>query len=265
MSQADPPSRRLANAIRLSLAFRAAERSDVEAFLAEHHELRELLEPMLAFDAEAGAANDTTVPITPETANLGEPTAGQSLGGYRLVRELGRGGMGTVFLAWQRSLDRPVAVKVLSSPTQRVSERALWRFRREARILAGLDHPGIVKVLDTGVHQGVPFLVMELVAGASLATVLGAVRRAGLAQADGDVLRAAVLGSAEDEGSVAMPWRLPTDYGKAVATIVAGIAEALHAAHAAGVVHRDVKPGNVLLRRDGQALLADFGRSTASA
>ena len=259
MSTADPRSNRLATAIRLSLEFRAQRRTDVEQFLTEHAELRELLEPMLTFDDEADAARSSgDEPVTPTTAATAiEP--GRTLGGYRLERELGRGGMGVVFAAWQRSLDRTVAVKVLSAPTLLVSERSLWRFQREGKLLAALDHPAIVKIIETGVHSGIPFLAMELVHGASLAAVLAAVRRAGLRNANGDTLRAAVLGAADHTAITPTPWRLPTDYEAAVAAIVAAIAEALHTAHQAGVVHRDVKPSNILLRQDGQALLADFG------
>jgi serine/threonine protein kinase/formylglycine-generating enzyme required for sulfatase activity len=259
MSNADPRSSRLATAIRLSLEFRAQRRTDVAEFLAEHAELCELLEPMLQFDEEADAARDgVDQPVTPTTAATAI-APGRQLGGYRLERELGRGGMGVVFAAWQRSLDRTVALKVLSAPTLLVSERALWRFQREGKLLATLDHPAIVKIIETGVHGGIPFLAMELVHGASLAAVLAAVRRAGSRNANGDTLRAALLGAVEPTTVTPTPWRLPTDYGTAVATIVATIAEALHTAHQAGVVHRDVKPSNILLRQDGQALLADFG------
>ena len=137
--------------------------------LAQHDELRDLLEAMLPYDDEADASRgDVGDPVTPGTAaTVIEP--GRQLGGYRLERELGRGGMGVVFAAWQRSLDRTVAVKVLSAPTLLVSERALWRFQREGKLLATLDHPAVVKVIETGVHSGMPFLAMELVHGASLA------------------------------------------------------------------------------------------------
>ncbi|NEN77518.1 protein kinase domain-containing protein [Nocardioides zeae] len=144
-------------------------------------------------------------------------------GRYELVRVLGRGGMAVVLEARDLLLERSVAVKVLSDVDD--DERAHERFVAEARLLARLHHPRLVTVLDAGTVDGRPHIVMELVPGSDLAAVLR-------------------------EGP------LPPDR---VARLGAEVAEALAHAHAAGIVHRDVKPGNVLVEDSGHVRLADFG------
>jgi serine/threonine-protein kinase len=147
--------------------------------------------------------------------------------GYRLVRPLGKGGMAEVQLAVQLSLDREVALKCLA-PALVGDAAARDRFLREARIAASLRHPHIVPIHDVGTHDGCPYLAMEFVPGGTAAA---------FAQAPLDATRALQL--------------------------VRGIAAALDYAHARGVVHRDVKPENILLRDDGSCLLADFGIARA--
>src|SRR6185369_4262696 len=114
-------------------------------------ELRDLLEPMIdgAADGDPAAEADAT------------------LGGYRLLRELGRGGMGVVYEAWEPALDRKLAMKVIS-PGLVADASAVARFRREAAAAGRLRHPGIVEVLQFGVDAGQHFFVMELVDGPSL-------------------------------------------------------------------------------------------------
>lgn len=147
------------------------------------------------------------------------------LGGrYRLQSIVGRGGMAVVWRGVDVRLGRPVAVKLLDG-TGLADLTTVQRFTRKARTVARLTHPNIVAMYDFGTDGGVPYLVMELVEGASLATIL----------ADG-----------------------PLDVGEAVA--VAGqICDALAAAHAAGVVHRDVKPANVLITEARAVKVCDFG------
>ncbi|MQY10407.1 Serine/threonine-protein kinase PknD [Streptomyces sp. RB5] len=150
-------------------------------------------------------------------------------GRYRIVAQLGRGGMGTVWRAVDEVLGREVAVKELRSYSDADGTElaALGvRMQREARAAARVRHTGVVAVHDVVEHEGRPVIVMELVDGPSLADVL---RREG-----------------------------PLD-PVAAARIGAGVMDALAAAHAAGVLHRDVKPGNVLLERGGRVVLTDFG------
>ncbi|MFN8823947.1 MAG: bifunctional serine/threonine-protein kinase/formylglycine-generating enzyme family protein [Planctomycetota bacterium] len=224
---ADPePGDRLERALELFLARTPTTAADAERLLAEHDDLRELLEPMLAGPAATKLAADGDRPAerTGRDALAAEVDDGTVvLGDYRLVRELGRGGMGIVYEAWQRSLDRRVAVTVLA-PALGASPSAGARVRREAAAAGRLRHPHIVEVLGFGSDQGQHFFAMQFVDGAPLHDRMAEFR----------------------------------EPARAVA-LTAQLADALAHAHAHGLVHRDVKPGNVLLRKDGHALLTDFG------
>jgi serine/threonine protein kinase/tetratricopeptide (TPR) repeat protein len=149
--------------------------------------------------------------------------AGQLLGRYRLSRRVGSGGMAEVWEAVDESLHRTVALKVILEAVSREPTFA-ERFVREARTIAGLEHPHILPVYDFGRKEDVVYLVMPLVSGGSLKDRLGAVVPAPLA----------------------ISW-------------ISGIASALDHAHARGILHRDVKPANVLLGQNDRAMLSDFG------
>jgi beta-lactam-binding protein with PASTA domain/tRNA A-37 threonylcarbamoyl transferase component Bud32 len=150
---------------------------------------------------------------------------------YRLIELLGQGGMATIYRARDSQLERDVAVKVLRAEYGRDPDFSS-RFRQEAQAAAALNHPNVVAVYDYGQDDAGPYIVMELVDGEDLASVI---RRTG-----------------------ALPPRQ-------AARIAADIARALAAAHARGFVHRDVKPGNVLVARDGRVKVADFGIARAVA
>lgn len=157
-------------------------------------------------------------------------TTSRTYGGRYAVRsELGRGGMAAVYLAHDLELDRPVALKVLPGST--ADEEFLHRFRREAQTAARLAHPNIVHVFDTGEDDGELFIVMEYVEGESLAELLAREERI-------EPTRALELA---DQACAALAY-----------------------AHSQGVVHRDVKPANILLRTDGVLKVADFGIASAA-
>src|SRR3954452_19121457 len=150
---------------------------------------------------------------------------------YRIEREIAHGGMAEVYLARDESLDRLVALKALF-PEYAREPSFVERFRREAQAAANLNHPNIVAIYDWGQEDGTYFIVMEYVEGRSLR----------------DLIRS----------------EAPLDPNQA-AEITAEIASALGFAHRNGVVHRDVKPGNVLLTRSGTVKVTDFGIARAGA
>jgi beta-lactam-binding protein with PASTA domain/tRNA A-37 threonylcarbamoyl transferase component Bud32 len=150
-------------------------------------------------------------------------------GRYELTHLIARGGMAQVYRAMDRQLERPVALKVLF-PELSIDRTFVERFRREAQAAANLSHPNIVPVFDWGEDDGSYFIVMEYVEGRPLSAVL------------------------RD------PQRMPP---RQIATIGAGVAAALAFAHRHGVVHRDVKPGNVLITPDGDVKVTDFGIARA--
>src|SRR5829696_4091852 len=148
--------------------------------------------------------------------------AGQEIESYRVEKLLGAGGMGEVYLARDTKLDRMIALKVL--PFQFVVDGdRLTRFQREARALSALNHPNLVTIYEVGEANGLHFIAMELVEGKTLS-------------------------SRRDKLSL-----------KELLPIVAQVAEALGAAHQSGIIHRDVKPDNVMVRPDGYAKVLDFG------
>ena len=145
------------------------------------------------------------------------------IGRYEVVSELGRGGMGAVFKAWDPQERTHVAVKLL---LQASDPRQLSRFRREAQVMQRLQHPNVVPVRGYGEDDGRPYLVMDLVSGEPLDQRI--------------------------EARGPLPPSLAAEIGRSLAS-------ALAAGHAQGILHRDVKPSNVLLRNDGEVLLTDFG------
>ncbi len=146
------------------------------------------------------------------------------LGKYWMIDSIGRGGMGQVFKAQHEVLERVVAVKVL--PRSKSTPDAVANFMREIRVLAGLDHPNLVRALDAGEDGNVYYLVTEYVPGTDLRKLVR--RKHGLSM-------------------------------EAAAGIIAQVAAGLHHAHQRGLIHRDVKPGNVLVTPDGRAKLSDLG------
>ena len=155
------------------------------------------------------------------------PSPGSTLGRYRLIEQVGQGGMATVFKALDPELNREVAIKVL--PSYRGDDPTYnRRFRTEAQSIAALDHPNIIQIHDFGQDEGFTFIVMSLLTGGTLQAKLG----------------------------------VPIPLNDAL-NIIEPIAEALEFAHDEGIIHRDVKPSNVLLDGSGKPLLSDFGLARA--
>lgn len=149
---------------------------------------------------------------------------GENVGPYRIIEQLGQGGMATVYKAYHAALDRYVAIKALH-PAFGEDQSFLARFQREARLVAKLEHPNIVPVYDYSEHEGRPYLVMKFI--------------------EGDTLKARLT-----KGPLT---------ASEIENIVETVGSALAYAHKQGILHRDIKPSNVLVANDGQLYLADFG------
>jgi Tol biopolymer transport system component len=160
-----------------------------------------------------------------DASRLSGPQPGAMLSQYHVEDRIGGGGMGTVYRARDTRLGRHVALKVINAEIAADPDR-IARFHREARTIAALNHPGIVTIHDTGVADGITYLVTELVDGTTVRTLL--------------------------EGEGALGHRRVIEIGSQVA-------DALAAAHGAGITHRDVKPENIMLTRTGRVKLLDFG------
>ncbi len=170
----------------------------------------------------------TTVDAPPD-APFEAPRAPDAIGHYRIVRELGRGGQGEVYLAEDRRLRRSVALKVLRGIAV-ANPDGLRRFKREAELAARLDHPDVATVYESGVADGIAYLAMRFVEGDTLAKRIAA-----------------------------EPPPATRDAIDRLLAFFERIARALHAAHELGIVHRDVKPGNVIVTETGDPVVVDFG------
>jgi serine/threonine protein kinase len=202
------------------------EGADRQAYLAEacgsDAGLRARIDRLLAAGERAGTFLEAPAAVL--LAPTPEDLSGRLVNSYRLISRLGEGGMGEVYLAHDTKLDRPVALKFLSSDVAADRNR-LRRFHQEARAASSLNHPHIVVVHDFGEMDGRPYLVTEFIEGETLRQRLG-------------------RGPLPIQG---------------VVEIGVQVAEALSAAHARGLVHRDIKPDNVMVRPDGYAKVLDFG------
>lgn len=217
---------------------RASARPDPEAFAGalahpvggEHgrHQLLARLRLVADIARELGAGRDS--PIEP----------GRELDDFVIEESLGRGGMGQVWRARQKSIERSVAIK---SPhwLEGLDARGKARFWREAQAVARLRHPSIVPLYQIGEHRGAPYFVMELVRGETLAQTIRALQRGERAR------DAQSLGRAE------------SSYERAAASVVLAAAEGVEAAHQDGVVHRDLKPSNLMIAEGGAVRILDFG------
>ena len=174
-----------------------------------------------------------------------EPASGKdwplgSLGDYTLRRQIGRGGMGVVYEAWENSMDRRVALKVLP-PGVAVDARALHRFVREAKTAGQLSHPNVVSVYGMGLKEQTPFYAMEFVAGETLAQLLDRLKTAG------------------PEAQTPFGKKDEFRYFATLAEVFAAVADGLQHAHSKGIIHRDIKPSNLILDREGRLRILDFG------
>ena len=192
------------------------------------------------------------------------------VGDFQLIRELGSGGMGTVFEAEQRSMGRRVALKILPLAAL-ANGKSLKRFHNEVRAAAALDHPHIVSVYSIGEDRGIHYFAMQLIRGHTLADFIAEVsvsRAKRLRQSSDDELRTAAPSLSPSTSTQAIEGALSStlaatlrdqDYFRSVARLGVQAASALQYAHEQGVLHRDIKPSNLLLDKEGSLYVADFG------
>jgi serine/threonine protein kinase/WD40 repeat protein/tetratricopeptide (TPR) repeat protein len=252
--------------------------------------LRQVFPALMIIEVFGSVGGPATGPAVPAADRIAPPAR---LGDYRLLREVGRGGMGVVYEAVQESLNRHVALKVLSPV---VARRGLFleRFRREARAAARLHHTNIVPVYGVGEEEGTCYYAMQFIQGQALDAVLQDVRRlrSGVAAPAGAeaptgsvgsvvVAQGLLTGDFHDaappevtETHGLQPAGLPeshsslgsqpeTAYYRSIARLGVQAAEALAYAHGQGVLHRDVKPSNLLLDTQGTLWVTDFGLAKA--
>lgn len=205
--------------------------------------VNELLQPMLEGPVDGEGSDDASGRTT--------------LGDFRIEEEIGHGGMGVVYRATQMSLGRAVALKVLPAHLT-LQPSAIARFRREAQAMATMEHPGIVRIFAVGEQGNANYFAMELIDGCPLSKVVARLHDQDLGRLSGRSVGEVVIAETNtDESALDQHWR--RGYVQTVVELIIQVAEALEHAHRAGVIHRDVKPSNILIRADGTAVLTDFG------
>lgn len=246
---------------------------DCEALLAQHPDLAEELRPYLeslrmlhhaAREMKGGANADGAK----SGANGSECAKGtekpRQIGDYRIVREIGRGGMGIVYEAHQESLNRQVALKILPFAAV-LDQRQIARFRTEAQAAAQLHHSHIVPVFAVGQEQGVYYYAMQYIDGQSLEQAIDELRAAEKLRGERSTrVEGAANGSTTTLSlDAARRWsnevRQRDDFYRTIARLGIEAAEALHHAHEHGIIHRDVKPSNLLVDKQGRLWVTDFG------
>ncbi|MCH9035578.1 MAG: serine/threonine protein kinase, partial [Planctomycetes bacterium] len=161
---------------------------------------------------------------------VGEVTIPRELGPVRLLREIGRGGMGVVYLGRHQMLDRDVAVKFLLNAVAGPDDPGFARFLEGARAAARLEHPGLTTIHHADMVDGIPYLVMQYIDGPTLSDVL------------------------KQTGPLSL---------SALFAVLDAVSEAIGELHDRGIIHRDIKPSNVLLSHDGRVVVTDFGLAVA--
>jgi serine/threonine protein kinase/Flp pilus assembly protein TadD len=248
----------------LANRLQAGEPVDVEAFLAAHPEHAPRLRRLLPAAQVLAELERSAQAVIPSDGDGPDPAPGL-LGDFRIVRPIGRGGMGVVYEAFQVSLGRRVALKVLPLAGA-LDARQLQRFKNEAQAAAQLQHQNIVPVYFVGQDRGVHYYAMQFIDGQTLAQVIADLRLqiADLARSPGSAVRpaASILQSTICNLQSAIPTAPAAagpEYFRWVARLAEQAAEALEHAHQLGVVHRDVKPANLMLDARGNLWVTDFG------
>lgn len=242
------------------LAVEAGEPLSVEAFAKRHPDIEAALTDCLK-GWELLHRNGVQDQISNPKQFENPVHQGVALGDFKLLHEIGRGGMGVVYEAVQLSLGRRVAVKILPFAAA-LDKRHLQRFKNEAQAAAQLNHKNIVPVIAVGTERGVHFYAMQLIEGASLNELIEHMQQSNeVGQAHGETLKyvtSTIEQVAESTGLSSNKSRQPLRYQKA-ARLILQAAFALEHAHQYGVTHRDIKPANLLVDIHGHLWVTDFG------
>jgi serine/threonine protein kinase/tetratricopeptide (TPR) repeat protein len=247
-------------------ALDGGERPDVAAWQHRYPDFADDLSRFLSGEARV---DQYAAPLRILAEPPGVATLSGTVGDFRLVRQVGRGGMGVVYEAEQISLGRRVALKVLPYAGA-LDAKQLQRFKNEAKAAASLKHEHIVQVYAIGCERGVHFYAMEFIEGQTLAELI--TRQAGMRarsedkpdSVTGHKLEALTQPRSPDTAALAILSTVRTgpkdrEYYRRTAELIADAADALEHAHSLGIVHRDVKPGNLLVDADGKVYVSDFG------
>lgn len=238
---------------------------DIDELCNQHPQLSDILRHYLdglqlvreMAHADDGSYHDELLPSTPPLRpGRSHPAAHKfargRLGNYELGGVIGRGAMGIVYRARELHTNQTVAVKVLAYGTA-LDRTRIDRFRREAKTAASLDHPNVVTVYSVGCERGTHYYAMQLIEGQSLDKCIAAARTLRQNPSSNETAQQPV-----NLDRAASPL-LGRDRFRRIAQLTAAAANALHSAHMAGVIHRDVKPSNLILGNDGQLWVTDFG------
>jgi len=238
--------------------YQNGERPDIAEYLSRYPDLAEEINdifPPIALLEELKGRNLDDTDLTDEACVATERP--EQIGDFRIVREVGRGGMGVVYEAEQQSLGRRVALKVLPSDIL-LSEKQVQRFQREAQAAAKLHHTNIVPVFGVGRHDGFHYYVMQFIDGLSLDKVIQSLPLASDgSEQDRDQTGAGISSPNDEARSVVQ--RVRADHWRSVARIGHQVAQAIQYAHEQGTLHRDIKPANLIIDDTGTVWVTDFG------
>ncbi|MBU6174564.1 MAG: serine/threonine-protein kinase, partial [Planctomycetes bacterium] len=234
----------------------------LEPFLQEYPQLRSYVERMMA-DIELLCKIPAEHKSGVADCSNSAVTKGMLLGDFEILREIGRGGMGVVYLAQQRSLQRQVALKMLPFAAI-LDPNQIARFHTEAQAAASLHHPNIVPVYSVGCERGVHFYSMQYIDGQTMEAFLQSLRQGNVLEhswADSTSAIQSVGRHDSSPNSIQMTRRTlkSSNYIRQIVAKMADVAMALEFAHSRGIIHRDIKPSNLMMDRGGNLWLTDFG------